>query len=291
MYEAREALRAENRIVVVEGYMDVVMLAQHGIRNAVATLGTTTTADHVRKLLRAVDRVVFAFDRGCRRAQAAWRAARIQPGQIGDTKRIDFLFLPPEHDPDSFVRARGAAAFREALDDAMPLSGFLLQSWRRAMTGGVGSGAGRDAGPRPAAARVLSAPGLEDAGGACGGRASRSQCRRAPGLSGGRHRTVQGHSAGRAGGGGPGGRPDGTRWRRRRTTVGWVPRRAWARPLRRPEYASWACRARGSRMGRIVQAASAPGGDGRARPRATGSLAGRAQPRPGGDRQRQGFSA
>lgn len=127
LYEARHAIRAEDCVIVVEGYMDVVMLAQHGVANAVATLGTATTGDHVRKLLRLVDRVVFAFDGDAAGRKAAWRALEASLAQASDTRRIDFLFLPPEHDPDSFVRERGADGFREALAGALPLSELLLR--------------------------------------------------------------------------------------------------------------------------------------------------------------------
>src|SRR5690606_38052282 len=126
LYEARDTIRAEDCVIVVEGYMDAVMLAQHGVANAVATLGTATTADHVRKLLRLVDRVVFAFDGDAAGRKAAWRALEASLPHASDTKRIDFLFLPPEHDPDSFVRERGAEGFRDALAGALPLSEWLL---------------------------------------------------------------------------------------------------------------------------------------------------------------------
>ena len=127
LYESRDAIRAEDSVIVVEGYMDVVMLAHHGVANVVATLGTATTADHVRKLLRLVDRVVFAFDGDAAGRKAAWRALEASLSQATDTRRIEFLFLPPEHDPDSFVRERGAEGFREALGAAVPLSELLLR--------------------------------------------------------------------------------------------------------------------------------------------------------------------
>ncbi len=127
LYEARDAIRAEDCVIVVEGYMDAVMLAQHGVANVVATLGTATTGEHLRKLLRLVDRVVFAFDGDAAGRKAAWRALEAALAQASDTRRIDFLFLPPEHDPDSFVRERGAGGFREALADALPLSELLLR--------------------------------------------------------------------------------------------------------------------------------------------------------------------
>ncbi|MFA7665091.1 MAG: DNA primase [Burkholderiaceae bacterium] len=127
LFEARDAIRREDCVLVVEGYMDVVMLACHGVGNAVATLGTATTPDHVRKLLRLADRVVFAFDGDAAGRKAAWRALEASLPQAVDAKRIDFLFLPDAHDPDSFVRAQGAEGFREALATALPLSELLVR--------------------------------------------------------------------------------------------------------------------------------------------------------------------
>ena len=127
LYEARDALRQMNAAVVVEGYMDVVMLAQHGIENVVATLGTATTPDHVRVLTRLVDRVTFAFDGDRAGRKAAWRALEASLPHATDTRRIEFLFLPTTHDPDSFVREAGAEGWAEALAEATPLSEFLLR--------------------------------------------------------------------------------------------------------------------------------------------------------------------
>jgi DNA primase len=126
LFEGRDELRKENTAIVVEGYMDVVMLAQHGVGNAVATLGTATTPDHVRKLSRLVDRIVFSFDGDKAGRKAAWRALEACLPQLSDTKRIDFLFLPAEHDPDTFVKEHGEEAFREMLDNASSFSGFML---------------------------------------------------------------------------------------------------------------------------------------------------------------------
>jgi DNA primase len=127
LYEARDALRQMNAAVVVEGYMDVVMLAQHGIENVVATLGTATTPDHVRVLTRLVDRVTFAFDGDRAGRKAAWRALEASLPHATDTRRIEFLFLPTTHDPDSFVREAGAEGWAGALAEATPLSEFLLR--------------------------------------------------------------------------------------------------------------------------------------------------------------------
>lgn len=127
LFEAREAIRREDCVIVVEGYMDVVMLAQHGVGNAVATLGTATTADHVRKLVRLADRVVFAFDGDAAGRRAAWRALGASLAHTSDTRRIDFLFLPPEHDPDSYVRENGQSGWNDVLAKTVPLSELLLR--------------------------------------------------------------------------------------------------------------------------------------------------------------------
>ena len=126
--QAREACRQTDTVIVVEGYMDVVALAQHGIGNAVATLGTATTTTHVRKLLRMVDRVVFCFDGDAAGRKAAWRALENSLEALAEQKVLAFAFLPPEHDPDSYVRDLGQAAFQAAIDRATPLSEFLLQT-------------------------------------------------------------------------------------------------------------------------------------------------------------------
>jgi DNA primase len=126
LWEARQAIRTEGQVIVVEGYMDVVGLAQLGIGNAVATLGTSTTPDHVKKLLRASDRVVFSFDGDKAGRRAAWRALQACLPVLRDDINLRFLFLPAEHDPDSYVREFGAEAFRASLGEATALSRFLL---------------------------------------------------------------------------------------------------------------------------------------------------------------------
>jgi DNA primase len=113
--------------VVVEGYMDVVALAQHGIPFAVATLGTATTTDHLDVLYRAAPEVVFCFDGDRAGRQAAWRALdQALPAQR-DGRQARFLFLPEGEDPDSLVRSEGEAGFRGRLEEAMPLSEYLVQ--------------------------------------------------------------------------------------------------------------------------------------------------------------------
>ncbi|OIQ98704.1 DNA primase [mine drainage metagenome] len=128
--QARQAIRDSDTVIVVEGYMDVVALAQHGIANAVATLGTATTPNHVHKLLRQAERVVFCFDGDSAGRKAAWRALEASLEQIADNKSAGFLFLPPEHDPDSFVREQGAAAFQQMAAQPTTLTEFLLRELR-----------------------------------------------------------------------------------------------------------------------------------------------------------------
>ena len=128
LYEARDAIRAGNRVLVVEGYMDVVALAQHDVGYAVATLGTATTATHVQKLFRQADRVVFCFDGDKAGRRAAWRALENVLPELRDGKRADFLFLPAEHDPDSYVREFGREGFETLLDaESVPLSSYLAR--------------------------------------------------------------------------------------------------------------------------------------------------------------------
>ena len=126
LYQARRAIRDANQVIVVEGYMDVVALAQHGVENAVATLGTATTPVHVAKLLKLADNVAFCFDGDAAGRKAAWRALEISLPLLADGKAVSFLFLPAEDDPDTYVRRLGKAAFQEALAAAKPLSQFLF---------------------------------------------------------------------------------------------------------------------------------------------------------------------
>jgi DNA primase len=126
LYQARRAIRDAGRVVVVEGYMDVVALAQSGVEYAVATLGTATTPLHVQKLLRQADEIVFSFDGDAAGRRAAWRALENCLSQLQDGKQIKFLFLPEGEDPDTYVRQHGKAAFEKLLAGAMPLSRFLL---------------------------------------------------------------------------------------------------------------------------------------------------------------------
>ena len=127
LFEARQAIRAQEYVLVCEGYMDVVALAQLGFPNAVATLGTACTANHVRMLLRQADKVVFSFDGDSAGQRAAQRALEACLPLMSDDKEIRFLFLPTEHDPDSYVRAYGAAAFEKVIKEAMSISSFFFK--------------------------------------------------------------------------------------------------------------------------------------------------------------------
>jgi len=128
LYEAREALHSAGYVLVTEGYMDVVALAQLGFANAVATLGTACTPDHVQKLFRFTDAVVFSFDGDGAGRRAARKALDGALPYATDVRSIKFLFLPAEHDPDSYVREFGQEAFAEQVKQATPLSRFLIDA-------------------------------------------------------------------------------------------------------------------------------------------------------------------
>ena len=131
LFLAQKAIREAGFALVVEGYMDVVALAQFGMENAVATLGTATTPHHIQALLRQTDRIVFCFDGDAAGRRAAWRALENALEALRDDVTLSFLFLPPEHDPDTFIRENGADAMREAASRAAPLARFLLDSLGR----------------------------------------------------------------------------------------------------------------------------------------------------------------
>jgi DNA primase len=126
LYEARQALRHIDRLVVVEGYMDVVALARNGIDFAIATLGTATTGDHLNVLFRLTDNVSFCFDGDRAGRKAAWRALENALPHIREGRQIRFVFLPEGDDPDSYVNERGADAFVGAVDNGVALSDFLI---------------------------------------------------------------------------------------------------------------------------------------------------------------------
>jgi DNA primase len=131
LVQARDAIRTAGRVLVVEGYMDVVALAQFGIDYAVATLGTATTPMHVTKLLKLADELVFSFDGDAAGRKAAWRALEVSLPLLVDHKPVRFLFLPEGDDPDSFVRKHGKEAFEKQVGAAKTLSEFLIDELRR----------------------------------------------------------------------------------------------------------------------------------------------------------------
>ncbi len=126
LFEARAPIRQRGYALVVEGYMDVVALAQHGIGQAVATLGTACTAEHVAKLFRFTEQIVFSFDGDAAGRRAAGRALQAALPHLNERRAVRFLFLPTEHDPDSFVREHGAEGFERQVEAAWPLSRQLM---------------------------------------------------------------------------------------------------------------------------------------------------------------------
>jgi len=130
LVQARDAIRTAGRVLVVEGYMDVVALAQFGVGYAVATLGTATTPIHVTKLLKLADELVFSFDGDAAGRKAAWRALEVALPELLDNKPVRFLFLPEGEDPDTFIRKHGKDEFEARVAQAKPLSAFLMDELR-----------------------------------------------------------------------------------------------------------------------------------------------------------------
>jgi DNA primase len=126
LFSARKAIRDAKCVIVVEGYMDVVALHQHGIDYVVATLGTAVTDVHIQKLLRYSDKIIFCFDGDNAGTKAARRALENSLAQLSDSKSIQFLFLPENEDPDSFIHRYGKKAFEQMISQSIPLSEFLL---------------------------------------------------------------------------------------------------------------------------------------------------------------------
>ena len=134
LYEARQTLRHIDQLLVVEGYMDVIALAQQGIHYAVATLGTACTAEHLQKLFRLTDNVVFCFDGDRAGRDAAWRALNNALPILQGTQQIRFLFLPDGEDPDSLVQQEGKTAFEERISGAQSLSQFFFNKLREGIS-------------------------------------------------------------------------------------------------------------------------------------------------------------
>jgi DNA primase len=126
IFEARKALKTIERLLVVEGYMDVVALAQFGVRYAVATLGTATTADHLEQLFRVTPEVIFCFDGDRAGRDAGWKALNTALPLMRDGREVRFLFLPEGEDPDTMIRKEGAEAFETRVRESTPLSRFLF---------------------------------------------------------------------------------------------------------------------------------------------------------------------
>lgn len=150
LYEARRARRDLPRLVVVEGYMDVVVLAEHGIDYAVATLGTSISQTHCERLFSVAAEIVFCFDGDDAGRQAAWRALGNVLPVLTDGREARFLFLPEGEDPDSMVRAEGREAFERRLAEARPLADFLVERLRQGVDTATEGGRARlaaEAGP------------------------------------------------------------------------------------------------------------------------------------------------
>ncbi|MDH5750745.1 MAG: DNA primase, partial [Rhodospirillales bacterium] len=133
LYMARKSQAKLGQILVVEGYMDVVALAQFGFNNCVATLGTATTGDHAELLFRAADEVVYCFDGDRAGRKAAWRALEATLPRLREGRQARFLFLPEGEDPDSLVRGQGRAAFESMLASAQPLSEYFFDHFTQAV--------------------------------------------------------------------------------------------------------------------------------------------------------------
>ena len=127
LFSARRAIREANCVIVVEGYMDVIALSQHGIDNTVAALGTATTSFHIQKLLRQTDNIIFCFDGDKAGRKAAWRALENSLALLSDGKYLSFLFLPEGADPDSYINQFGKESFEQQLKQTLPLSEFLFK--------------------------------------------------------------------------------------------------------------------------------------------------------------------
>ena len=128
LYEAQQDNAEPPRLLVVEGYMDVVALAQYDINYAVASLGTSTTADHIQLLFRVTNNVICCYDGDRAGRDAAWRALETALPYMTDGRQLRFMFLPDGEDPDTLVRKEGKAAFEARMDQAQPLSTFLFNS-------------------------------------------------------------------------------------------------------------------------------------------------------------------
>jgi len=160
LYEAKQSRKAAlPYLIVVEGYMDTVMLAQHGIREVVATLGTATTREHLNLLFKSTSKVVFCFDGDRAGRAAAWRALEQALPEIDERRECVFMFLPEGHDPDTLVQEIGAEAFTTLVDEAQPLSAFLIGELGKQANLGTLDGRAKLAGlAKPHLARMKDSP-------------------------------------------------------------------------------------------------------------------------------------
>ena len=143
LYEMKQARQNFDHIIVVEGYMDVVALAQFGVRNAVATLGTATTIGHLELLFRQVNEIVFCFDGDEAGIKAAWKALDLCIPLMGEQRSVKFLFLPKGEDPDSIVRKEGSEGFQSRVNAALSLSQFLMEGLQNQLKAPLSSAEGR----------------------------------------------------------------------------------------------------------------------------------------------------
>jgi len=128
LFQARKAHRKLDKVIIVEGYMDVVALADHGVTNAVATLGTATTPDHLRQLMRSSPEIIFCFDGDRAGREAAWRAAENALPMLGGNHQLKFMFLADGEDPDSVVQQSGEEGFNDLVTDAKNYSDFFFDT-------------------------------------------------------------------------------------------------------------------------------------------------------------------
>lgn len=131
LYQVKEKYRNPQRILIVEGYMDVVALAQYGVDYAVASLGTATTPDHMHLLFRTTPEVICCYDGDNAGREAAWRAFENALTSLQDGRNLRFVFLPQEHDPDSYVREYGREVFEQQLDQAQSFADFMFERLSR----------------------------------------------------------------------------------------------------------------------------------------------------------------
>jgi DNA primase len=131
MFESKEALRSSREAIIVEGYTDLIALSVNGFGNALATLGTATTDAHIKNVFRFADKITFCFDGDRAGKDAAWKACEICLPNITATKEVRFLILPDDQDPDQIIASLGSQTLKKFLDDALPLSDFLIHSIKK----------------------------------------------------------------------------------------------------------------------------------------------------------------